>query len=65
MARPEPDRRYALFDRDFTVRYRDGRAERARLADAADLAEVLTRCFRIAPSAAERDAGAVWERLPA
>jgi N-hydroxyarylamine O-acetyltransferase len=63
MARPEPDRRYALFDRDFTVRYRDGRAERQRLADAADLAEVLTRYFRIASSAAERDAGAVWERL--
>src|SRR4051794_5223141 len=39
MARPEPDRRYALFDRDFTVRYRDGRAERRSLADAADLAE--------------------------
>ena len=59
MARPEPDRRYALFDRDFTVRYRDGRVERRRLADSDDLADVLTRCFRIAPSAAERDAGAV------
>src|SRR3954452_11079092 len=65
MARPEPDRRYALFDRDFTVRYRDGRVERQRLADAADLADVLARYFRIAPSAADRDAGAVWERLPA
>ncbi len=65
MARPEPDRRYALFDREFTVRYRDGRAERRTLADAADLADVLKSCFRIAPSAAERDAGAVWERLPA
>lgn len=64
LARPEPDRRYALFDREFTVRYRDGRAERRNLADAADLAEVLTGCFRIAPAAAERDAGAVWERLP-
>ena len=63
MARPEPDRRYALFDREFTVRYRDGRVERRRLADSADLADVLTRCFRIAPSAAERDAGAVWERI--
>jgi N-hydroxyarylamine O-acetyltransferase len=63
MARPEPDRRYALFDRDFTLRYRDGRVERQRLTDAADLADVLTRCFRIAPSAAERDAGAVWERI--
>jgi N-hydroxyarylamine O-acetyltransferase len=64
MARPEPDRRYALFDREFTVRYRDGRVERRRLADAADLAEVLRNCFRVAPSAAERDAPAVWERLP-
>ena len=63
MARPEPDRRYALFDSEFTVRHRDGRVERRTLADAADLAEVLTRCFRIAPSAADRDAGAVWERL--
>jgi hypothetical protein len=33
------------------------------LADAADLADVLTRCFRIARSAAERDAGAVLERI--
>ena len=65
MARPEPDRRYALFDREFTLRYRDGPVERRTLADPADLAEVLTSCFGIAPSAAERDAGAVWERLPA
>ena len=65
LARPEPDRRYALFDRDFTVRHNDGRTERRMLADAADLADVLTRCFRIAPLAAERDASAVWERLPA
>jgi N-hydroxyarylamine O-acetyltransferase len=64
MARPEPDRRYALFDREFTLRYRDGRVERRRLADAADLADVLRSCFRIPPSAAERDAPAVWERLP-
>jgi N-hydroxyarylamine O-acetyltransferase len=63
MARPEPDRRYALFDREFTVRRRDGRAGRRVLADAADLADVLTRCFRITRSAAERDAGAVWERI--
>jgi N-hydroxyarylamine O-acetyltransferase len=63
MARPEPDRRYGLFDREFTVRYRDGRVEKRTLANAADLAEVLTSCFRIAPSAAEHDAGAVWERL--
>jgi N-hydroxyarylamine O-acetyltransferase len=63
MARPEPDRRYALFDREFTLRHRDGRAERRMLSAAADIADVLSRCFRIAPSAAERDAGAVWERL--
>ncbi len=65
MARPEPDRRYTLLDREFTVRHRDGRAERRTLADAADLADVLQSCFRIASSAAQRDAGAVWERLPA
>jgi N-hydroxyarylamine O-acetyltransferase len=64
MARPEPNRRYALFDREFTLRFRDGRVERRRLADAADLAGVLRSCFRIAPSAAGRDAPAVWERLP-
>jgi N-hydroxyarylamine O-acetyltransferase len=63
MARPEPDRRYTLFDRDFTLRHRDGRAEKRMLADAADLAEVLRTYFRIASLAAERDAGAVWERL--
>lgn len=65
MARPDTDRRYALFDRDFTIRYREGGVEKRILTDAADLAEVLSRCFRIAPSEAERDAGAVWERIPA
>jgi N-hydroxyarylamine O-acetyltransferase len=63
MARPEPDRRYALFDRAFTVRYRDGSVARRTLAGAADLAEVLKSCFRIAPSAAERDAPALWRRV--
>lgn len=64
MARPDTDRRYALFDREFTVRRRDGRVEKRRLTDAADLADVLTGYFRIAPSEAERDAEAVWKRLP-
>ncbi len=65
MARPELDRRYALFDREFTIRHRDGRVEKRTLGDAADLANVLASCFRIAPPAADRDAGALWERLPA
>lgn len=63
MARPEPDRRYALFDREFTMRYRDGRVEKRILTNAADLADVLRSCFRIAPSEAERDAGAIWDRI--
>ncbi|MGD9618183.1 MAG: arylamine N-acetyltransferase [Alphaproteobacteria bacterium] len=62
-ARADSDRRFTLLDREFTTRHRDGHVERRNLADAADLADVLTSCFRIAPSAAERDAGAVWERI--
>jgi N-hydroxyarylamine O-acetyltransferase len=62
-ARADSDRRFTLLDREFTTRHRDGRVERRSLADAADLAEVLRSCFRIAPSEAGRDAGAVWERL--
>jgi N-hydroxyarylamine O-acetyltransferase len=61
MARPDPDRRHALFDREFTVRYRDGRIERRVLADAAELASVLRSGFRVAPDAA--DANLIWERL--
>lgn len=60
-ARPEPDRRYALFDRDFTVRHRDGRVERRTLAGAGELGEVLRRHFRVAiPDA---DVAAVWEQV--
>lgn len=63
-ARPEPDRRYTLFNRDFTIRHRDGRVERRTLADAGDLAEVLTHCFRVALPAGDADVRAAWERLP-
>jgi N-hydroxyarylamine O-acetyltransferase len=63
MARPEPDRRYALFDREFTVRCRDGRVERRSLSGAAELCDVLTGCFAIAASAAAADAPALWDRL--
>jgi N-hydroxyarylamine O-acetyltransferase len=63
MARPTPDRRYALFDRAFTVRHRDGRVERRTLNSAADLADVLTRCFRVKLADAA-EAEAIWRRLP-
>lgn len=49
MARPEPDRRFGLFDGAFTVRHRDGTVERQTLRNAADLAEVLTRDFQLPP----------------
>jgi N-hydroxyarylamine O-acetyltransferase len=62
-ARPEPDRRHALFNRDFTIRHRDGRVERRVLADAAELAEVLTRFFRVALPDPAAEAAAVWQRL--
>ena len=60
-ARPEPDRRYALLNRDFTVRFRDGRVERRQLADATDLHAVLTRDFRV--PIPQADADAAWERI--
>ena len=62
MARPEPDRRYALFNRDFTVRHRGGQIERRALENAADLYEVLTRDFRVG-SFDISEAAAIWERL--
>jgi N-hydroxyarylamine O-acetyltransferase len=58
-ARPEPDRRYALLNRNFTVRHRDGRVERHTLADSAKLHEVLTRDFGVKVPRA--DAEAAWE----
>jgi N-hydroxyarylamine O-acetyltransferase len=59
--RPDPDRRYALLNRNFTVRHRDGRVERRTLADAAELHAVLTRDFQGKIPAA--DAAAVWQRV--
>ncbi len=46
-ARPDPDRRYALLNGDFTVRHSDGRVERRTLQDAHELAEVLARDFQV------------------
>ena len=60
-ARPEPDRRYALFNRDFTVRHRDGRIERRTLANAAELGDVLARNFRVEIPAA--DVAEVWDQV--
>jgi N-hydroxyarylamine O-acetyltransferase len=61
MARPEPDRRYALFNRECTIRHRDGRVERRELRDAADLCDALS-CYFIV-RLPEADCAAVWERL--
>lgn len=61
-ARPEPDRRHALLNRNFTIRHRGGRVERRTIADAAELHEVLTRNFRV--NIPRADADAVWQRLP-
>jgi N-hydroxyarylamine O-acetyltransferase len=61
MARPEADRRHALFNRDFTIRQRGGPAERRILESAADLGDVLSRYFHLEmPSA---DVERVWERI--
>jgi N-hydroxyarylamine O-acetyltransferase len=61
-ARPEPDRRFALLNRNFTIRHTAGQVERHELADAAELGEVLARYFRVEmPDRA--DLAAVWERI--
>jgi len=62
-ARPEPDRRFALFNRDFTVRYRDGRAERRELTDAGVLGVVLREYLTVDMS--DRELAAVWEKVAA
>lgn len=61
MARPEPDRRYALLNRRFTERRRGEPAQRRELASEADLGEVLIRCFRLELPPA--DVAAAWERI--
>lgn len=60
-ARPEPDRRFALFNRDFTIRHRDGQVERRRLADASDLGAVLREHFTV--SLPEDELAAVWQKI--
>jgi N-hydroxyarylamine O-acetyltransferase len=61
-ARPEPDRRFALLNRNFTIRHSAGQVERHALADAAELGEVLARYFRVEmPDRA--DLAGVWERI--
>jgi len=61
MARGDPERRFALFDRQFTVRRRNGEAERRTLAEAGELGEVLGRHFGLELPGA--DVIAVWERI--
>jgi N-hydroxyarylamine O-acetyltransferase len=64
MARPDPNRRHTLFNRDFAIRHRNGLVERRELSDAAELGEVLIRYFRVElPDIA--DVAAVWERVGA
>jgi N-hydroxyarylamine O-acetyltransferase len=61
-ARPDTHRRFALLNRDFTIRHRDGRVDRRTIADAAELQAVLTSEFRV--QLPEADSAAAWERLP-
>jgi N-hydroxyarylamine O-acetyltransferase len=46
-ARPDPDRRYALRNNEFTVHHLDGRAERRILTSAKEIQEVLEAAFRL------------------
>jgi arylamine N-acetyltransferase len=60
-ARSEPDRRYALLNRNFTIRYRNGQVERRAIVDAAELHKVLTSDFRVILP--EEDSHAAWDRI--
>lgn len=61
-ARAEPDRRYTMLNRDFTIRHRDGRVARRQLRDADDLGEVLFQHFHVEmPDRA--DLATVWQRI--
>src|SRR4051794_37587595 len=53
MARPDPNRRYAIFNREFTIRPRSGQAERRNLASAEELEDVLARYFRLPTNPAD------------
>ena len=61
MARPDLNRRYAIFNREFTIRPRGGQPERRSLISADDLGQVLAHYFRLPTDAA--DVRAVWEKL--
>jgi len=61
MARPDLNRRYAIFNREFTIRPRGGQPERRTLESADDLGEVLERYFRLPTD--PTDVRAVWEKI--
>jgi N-hydroxyarylamine O-acetyltransferase len=55
-ALPAADRRYALFNDEFTIRRRDGSSEQRIIGGLADLLEVLERCFSLTLPLEDRDA---------
>jgi N-hydroxyarylamine O-acetyltransferase len=61
MARPDPERRHAMFNRDFTIRPRGGPAERRTLQSADELGDVLAQHFRLPTDPA--DVKRVWEKI--
>ncbi|HEX3864037.1 MAG TPA: arylamine N-acetyltransferase [Stellaceae bacterium] len=61
-ARPDADRRYALINRDFTIRPRSNSPERRMLADPTELGDVLTRYFHI-PPLETADLVDIWDRI--
>lgn len=63
MARPDRDRRYALLNRNLTIRPRRREPERRELANAAELGEVLRSCFRL--DLPDADVAAAWKRIAA
>lgn len=46
-ARPEPGRRHALLNNDYSIYYAGGKIERKTLADVRELMEILTTAFHI------------------
>ena len=61
MARPDLNRRYAIFNREFTIRPRGGPAERRTLQIAGELGDVLAQHFRLPTDPA--DVKRVWEKI--
>lgn len=62
VARPDKDRRFALLNREFTVRYRDGRVERRTLDTPDELLAVLAQHFglRFPPGTRFGQPGSPW-----